>query len=68
MLVLLSYVVAPHPLELSFGRAEMGSLFLGVLISALVSGDGRSNWYKGVQLIMVYVILAFLFYFMPEAT
>ena len=43
MLVLLSYVVAPHPLELSFGRAEMGSLFL------------------------VYTIIAFLFYFLPEA-
>jgi len=64
--VLLSYVVAPHPLELSFGRAEMGSLFLAVLIGAIVSGDGRANWYKGVQLIMVYVIMAFLFYFMPE--
>jgi Ca2+:H+ antiporter len=32
----------------------------------MVSGDGRSNWYKGVQLITVYAILAFLFYFMPE--
>ena len=62
----MSYVVAPHPLELSFGRAEMGSLFLAVLIGAIVSGDGRANWYKGVQLIMVYVIMAFLFYFMPE--
>ena len=67
-LVLLSYAVAPHPLELSFGRAELGSLFLAVLIGALVAGDGRSNWYKGVQLIMVYLIMAFLFYFMPEAT
>ena len=67
-LVLLSYVVAPHPLELSFGRAELGSLFLAVLIGALVAGDGRSNWYKGVQLIMVYLIMAFLFYFMPEVT
>jgi Ca2+:H+ antiporter len=66
MLVLLSYVVAPHPLELSFGRAEMGSLFLAVLIGAIVSGDGRANWYKGVQLIMVYIIVASLFYFMPE--
>ena len=44
----------------------MGSLFLAVLIGAIVSGDGRANWYKGVQLIMVYVIMAFLFYFMPE--
>ena len=67
-LVLVSYAVAPHPLELSFGRAELGSLFLAVLIGALVAGDGRSNWYKGVQLIMVYILMAFLFYFMPEVT
>jgi Ca2+:H+ antiporter len=66
LLVLLSYAVAPQPLQLSFGRAELGSMFLGVLIGALASGDGRSNWYKGVQLITVYVIMAFLFYFMPE--
>jgi Ca2+:H+ antiporter len=65
-LVLMSYAVSPQPLELSFGRAELGSLFLAVLIGALVSADGRSNWYKGVQLIMVYVIIASLFYFMPE--
>jgi Ca2+:H+ antiporter len=65
-LVLLSYVVGPQPLELAFGRAEIGSLLLAVLIGAMVSGDGRSNWYKGVQLITVYVIMAFLFYFMPE--
>ena len=68
MLVLLSYAVAPAPLELSFGRAEIGSLFLAVLIGAIVSGDGRANWYKGVQLITVYTIIAFLFYFLPEAS
>src|SRR5262249_14542740 len=56
-LVLVSYAVAPHPLELSFGRAELGSLFLAVLIGAMVSGEGRSNWYKGVQLIIVYIII-----------
>ncbi|MBZ0160778.1 MAG: calcium/proton exchanger [bacterium] len=65
-LVLVSYAVAPQPLKLSFGRAEIGSMFLAVLIGAMVSGDGRSNWYKGVQLITVYVIMAFLFYFLPE--
>jgi len=66
LLVLLSYAVAPRPLELSFGRGELGSMFLAVLIGALASGDGRSNWFKGVQLVTVYVIMAFLFYFMPE--
>ena len=65
-LVLLSYAVAPHPLELSFGRPELGALFLAVLMGTIIAGDGRSNWYKGVQLIMVYAIMAFLFYFMPE--
>jgi Ca2+:H+ antiporter len=32
----------------------------------VVSGDGRSNWYKGVQLVTVYLIIALMFYFMPD--
>jgi Ca2+:H+ antiporter len=65
VLVLASYFVAPRPLELSFSPAEIGSLFMAVLIGALVAGDGRSNWYRGVQLITVYLIIALMFYFMP---
>jgi Ca2+:H+ antiporter len=65
LLVLLSLVIGPGPMPLTFGRTELGSLFLAVLIGAIVSGDGRSNWYKGVQLTMVYIIIALLFYFMP---
>ena len=67
VLVLASYFIAPHPLSLSFGRAEIGSLFMAVLIGALVCGDGQSNWYKGVQLITVYAMIALMFYLMPEA-
>jgi Ca2+:H+ antiporter len=66
VLVLLSIFIAPEPLELSFSRAELGSLFFGVLIAAFVSGDGRANWYKGVQLITVYLIIAMMFYFIPD--
>jgi Ca2+:H+ antiporter len=66
VLVLVSYFIAPQPFELSFSRAEVGSLFLAVLIGTLVCGDGQSNWFKGVQLTTVYVIMALLFYFMPE--
>jgi Ca2+:H+ antiporter len=68
VLVLMSGFIAPQPLELSFSRAEIGTLFLGVLIGTIVAGDGRSNWYKGIQLILVYVMIAILFYFLPEAT
>ena len=65
VLVLVSGVIAPAPLELSFSRAELGTLFLGVLVGAIVAGDGRSNWYKGVQLVLVYLMIAILFYFLP---
>jgi Ca2+:H+ antiporter len=65
LLVLASYLVAPRPLELSFSQAEIGSLFMAVLIGALVAGDGRSNWYKGVQLVAVYLIIALMFYVIP---
>jgi Ca2+:H+ antiporter len=66
VLVLTSYLIAPQPLELSFNRGEVGSLFLGVLIGTMVCGDGQANWYRGVQLVTVYVIIALMFYFMPE--
>lgn len=66
VLVLASYFIAPQPLQLAFGRAEIGSLFLGVLLGTIVCGDGQSNWYKGVQLITVYAIIAMMFYFIPE--
>jgi Ca2+:H+ antiporter len=66
MLVLASYFLAPQPLNLEFGRAEVGSLFLGVLLGALVCGDGQSNWYKGVQLITIYSIMALMFFLIPD--
>jgi Ca2+:H+ antiporter len=66
MLVLTSYFLAPQPLNLSFGRAEVGSLFLGVILGALVCGDGQSNWYKGVQLVTIYCVLALMFFLIPQ--
>jgi Ca2+:H+ antiporter len=66
LLVLASYFIAPQPLDLAFGRAEIGSLFMAVLIGAMVCGDGQSNWYKGVQLMTVYTIIALMFYLMPD--
>lgn len=67
VLVLASYFIAQAPMELSFGRAEVGALLMAVLIGAVVSGDGRANWFKGVQLITVYLIIALMFYFLPSA-
>jgi len=65
ILVLVSYFIAPQPLELAFNRAEIGSLFTAVMIGALVC-DGEANWYKGVQLITIYAIIALMFYLIPN--
>jgi Ca2+:H+ antiporter len=61
-----SRILAPEPLYLSFGRVEIGVLFLAVMIGTLISGDGRGNWFKGVQLVVVYAIFALLFFLVPE--
>lgn len=65
LLVLLSLVIGPGQMNLAFSRALIGALFLAVLLAAMIAGDGRSNWYKGVQLIMVYLILAMMFFYIP---
>ena len=68
VLVLLSWLIAPAPLTLAFHRAELGALFLTVLIGIVISSDGRANWYRGTQLIVVYVGMALMFYFVPEVS
>jgi Ca2+:H+ antiporter len=65
LLVLVSYWIASRPLDLIFGRLLMTALFLAVLIGVMAAGDGKSNWYKGVQLLIVYLLFALLFYFLP---
>ena len=37
-----------------------------VYIIFQISGDGETNWIEGVQLLSVYVILAILFFYLPE--
>ena len=65
-LVLLSLVVGPGQLNLIFPRGIILTLFFSVILAALISGDGRSNWYKRVQLIIIYLIVAMVLYFIPS--
>jgi Ca2+:H+ antiporter len=48
-----------------FSRVLLGAIFLTVLIGVMGAGDGKANWFKGVQSITVYVIIAVMFYFRP---
>ncbi len=63
LLVLVSYAVSPQPLLLLFPRALVATIFISVIVAAVVIGDGKSNWFKGVQLVVVYALIALLAYF-----
>ena len=66
VLVIVSLFIRPEPLFLSFPQAQTGALFFAVLIGMVVVADGKSNWFKGIQLIVAYLIIALMFFFMPE--
>ena len=63
ILVLLSFVVGDDPMALVFNGYELGALLFAVLIANLVTQDGESNWFEGVQLLSLYAVLGLVFYF-----
>jgi Ca2+:H+ antiporter len=52
-----------HPLDLSFEIYELVAVGTAVVVSNLVTLDGRSDWLEGVLLLAAYLILAAGFYF-----
>lgn len=64
ILVFISHLTA-SPMTLAFEIFELVSIALAVVILHMVSVDGKSNWYEGVLLIMVYTIIAIGFFFHP---
>lgn len=63
VLVLTSFLLGPHPMALVFNGFELGAILLAVLIANHVSSEGESNWFEGVQLVAVYVVLGLGFFF-----
>ncbi len=64
LLVFLS-LLAGHPMSLVFNPFELAALGAAVVIAALIALDGESNWLEGAQLLIVYVILALAFFYLP---
>lgn len=51
-----------HPINLHFDEFELVSIVVSVAILNLVTSDGESNWFEGVQLMAAYLIIAVAFF------
>ncbi len=66
VLLILSYFVAPAPMDLNFGGGQVLLVLLTTLTVSFVVSGGRSAWYSGVQLLAVYAIFAVTAYLFPN--
>jgi Ca2+:H+ antiporter len=62
VLVLMSFVLGPHPMALVFNGFELAGILLAITIANHVTGEGESTWYEGLQLLAVYVVLGIAFF------
>lgn len=65
VLVLLSYVVGPTPMSLDFWPGAVTWIMVATLTATLVTNSGRSAWFVGVLLLMVYAIFGLTLYVLP---
>ena len=68
VLVLLSYVLGPSPMNLQFWPGAVVMILIATLTASLVTNSGRSAWFVGVLVLMVYLIFAMTLYVLPPQT
>jgi Ca2+:H+ antiporter len=68
LLVLLSYVIGPSPMDLRFWPGAVVMMLIAAVTACLVTNVGRSAWFIGVLVLAVYFILAATLYLLPPGT
>jgi Ca2+:H+ antiporter len=65
VLVLLSHVVGPTPMNMQFWPGAVVMVLIATMTAFLVTNSGRSAWFQGVLVLMVYAIFAMTLYMLP---
>jgi Ca2+:H+ antiporter len=63
VLVIVSFFLGPGPMPLVFNGLELAALAIAAIIANQVTQEGESTWYEGLQLLLVYVVIALAFGF-----
>jgi Ca2+:H+ antiporter len=65
VLVLVSYVIGPTPMNLQFWPGAVAMMLISTMTASLVTNTGRSAWFIGVLVVVVYAIFAMTLYLLP---
>jgi Ca2+:H+ antiporter len=68
VLVLLSYVVGPKPMDLQFWPGAVTMVMIATIVSCFVTNNGRSAWFIGALLLFIYAIFAMTLYMVPPGS
>ena len=63
-LVLFSWLIG-RPMSLVFNAFEIAAVALTSVVVTIAALDGETNWFEGVQLVAVYLIVAIAFFYVP---
>ena len=61
VLVLCSFFIGPEPMPLVFNGLELAAVAIAAIIANQVTQEGESTWYEGLQLLLVYAVIALAF-------
>ncbi|MFZ0697636.1 MAG: calcium/proton exchanger [Nitrososphaeraceae archaeon] len=62
-ILVIAGIIMNQPFSLVFTLFELVTVFLAAIILNLIARDGKSNWFEGIMLTFVYVIIAIGFFF-----
>jgi Ca2+:H+ antiporter len=65
VLVLLSYLIGPAPMNLQFWPGAVTMVMIATVTATFITNGGRSAWFVGVLLIFIYAIFAMTLYIVP---
>jgi Ca2+:H+ antiporter len=65
VLVVLSYVIGPTPMSLQFWPAAVAMILIATITAFLATNSGRSAWFLGVLLLVVYLTFAMTLFLLP---
>jgi len=68
VLVLVSYLIGPTPMDLQFWRGAVAMMLIASVTATFVTSTGRSAWFLGALTLTVYVIFAITLYLLPPRT